>query len=367
VRNILTGKLAPQQDKYGERSLDLGWVVVEVGPDESTEKLACRVIEEFRELGIKLPCSAEDRLFTDEEKERAREALPPAEEELEPATTPPTGIPLMLTHAMKAALRALGYTEEKILHLTPEQGHKILSKPNTATTPPAEEPNTAPAKPRSNSQPNPRLVAALDYAERDWDVFPAPPGEKKSYKSAEHSGGAKWGKTRDPKQIKKDFRKWPDANVGIPTGADNGIWVLETDTPKGHNVDGEASLRALEEKHGPLPETLMAESPSGSRHRYFKRPDAVTITNSTSSIGPGIDVRGEGGMVIAPPSARDDGAYRWLNDNPIADAPQWLINLAVGKNAHDADLGLARKDGGGNSSEDPNRLKVAEGFGKLDP
>src|SRR5262249_21014399 len=194
------------------------------------------------------------------------------------------------------------------------------------------------------------LVAALDYAaNRSWDVFPVPPGEKKSYKSAKHSGGANWGKTRDPKQMRKDFTKWPDANVGLPTGRDSGFWVVETDTPKGHNVDGEASLRALEEKHGPLPETLMAESPSGSRHRYYNQPKEIAIKNSTSSIGPGIDVRGEGGMVIAPPSTRDDGAYRWLNDNPIADAPQWLIDLAVGKNAHDADLGLARKNGGGNS------------------
>src|SRR6516164_3523388 len=109
----------------------------------------------------------------------------------------------------------------------------------------------------------------------------------------------------------------------------------------------------------------MAESPSGSRHRCFKWPDAVAITNSTSSIGPGIDVRGEGGMVIAPPSVRDDGAYRWLNDNPIADAPQWLIDLAVGKGADDAELGLARKNASGNSGEAPDRFKVAEDFKDL--
>src|SRR5262249_37974099 len=111
----------------------------------------------------------------------------------------------------------------------------------------------------------------------------------------------------------------------------------------------------------------MSESPSGSRHRYFNQPKGVVIKNSTSSIGPGIDVRGEGGMVIAPPSVRGDGAYRWLNDNPIADLPQWLIDLAVGKSADDADLGLARKNAGGNGGEDPNRFQVAEGFRHLDP
>ena len=211
---------------------------------------------------------------------------------------------------------------------------------------------------------NPRLAAALSYAERGWDVFPANLSlnkatgkfNKKSYKSAEYSGGANWGKTRDPKQIKKDFKRWPKANVGIATGADSGIFVVETDTPKGHNVDGEASLRAREEKHGPLPKTLMAESPSGSRHRYFKYPPGIEIKNSTSSIARGIDVRGEGGMVIAPPSVRGDGAYRWLNDNPIADAPQWLIDLAVDSKQ----LDLTRKSTSGNGGEDHARFKVAE-------
>jgi Bifunctional DNA primase/polymerase, N-terminal/AAA domain len=176
---------------------------------------------------------------------------------------------------------------------------------------------------------HPMLAAALDYAKRGWDVFPAPPGKKKSHKSAEYSGGAKWGKTRDPEQIRRDFNRWPKANIGIATGVNSGIWVVEADTPEGHDVDGIASLRALEEKHGPLPTTLMAESPSGSLHHYFKWPEGIEIRNSTSGIAPGIDVRAEGGMVIAPPSVRDDGEYRWLNDNDIADAPQWLIAAAV--------------------------------------
>jgi hypothetical protein len=201
---------------------------------------------------------------------------------------------------------------------------------------------------------NPCLAAALSYAtERGWDIFPAPPGEKKSYKSAKHSNGAKWGKTRNPEQIRKDFRKWPDANIGIPTGKDNGFWVLEADTLKGHNVDGIASLRRLEEKHGPLPKTLMAESPSGSLHYYFNWPKGVEIKNSASSIAPGIDVKGEGGMVIAPPSVRDDGEYRWLNNHPIADAPQWLIDLVATKPKH--------------NGKGAGPIEIAEAFRHLDP
>ena len=104
--------------------------------------------------------------------------------------------------------------------------------------------------------------------------------------------------------IARDFRRWPKANIGIPTGPENGFWVLEADTPKGHAVDGIASLRRLERQHGRLPKTLMAVSPSGSLHYYFKWPKRRVIGNTASKVAPGIDVRGEGGMVLAPPSVK---------------------------------------------------------------
>ena len=182
------------------------------------------------------------------------------------------------------------------------------------------------------------LTAALEYAERSgWEIFPAPPGEKKSHKSAEHSNGKKWGMTKDPDEIRRDWSRWSSANVGIPTGKVNGIFVLEADTQKGHGVDGIAGLRQLEERHGKLPQTRMAVSPSGSLHYYFNHPGGdIKIKNSSSELALGVDVRGDGGMVIAPPSMRDDGAYRWLNDAPFADPPQWLLDLVTQKhrNAH---------------------------------
>ena len=119
----------------------------------------------------------------------------------------------------------------------------------------------------------PMAMAALEYAAKDWWVFPAPPGEKKSHKS-EKISGTKWGMTKDPEEIKKDFRRWRDANVAIVTGAKSGIFVIEADTPKGHGVDGLTSIKNLEAEHGPLPDTLMAISPSGSIHRYYRHPGA---------------------------------------------------------------------------------------------
>ena len=175
------------------------------------------------------------------------------------------------------------------------------------------------------------MLAARDYAAvRNWHVFPAniSDGQKKSYKSAEFSDGRPWGMTKDLEEINQDFTRWPDA-IGIPTGIVNNIFVVETDTPKGHDVDGAVSLHALEAKHGPLPATLMAESPSGSRHYYFLHPGNGIKVKTTTAIAPGIDVRGDGGMVIAPPSRRKDGEYRWINDLAIAVAPQWLIELVA--------------------------------------
>jgi Bifunctional DNA primase/polymerase, N-terminal len=177
------------------------------------------------------------------------------------------------------------------------------------------------------------LLAALAYAAHGWAVFPAPPGTKRSYKSAEHSDGRAWGMTRNAEEIRRDFTLWPDAGIGIPTGAVNGIIVVETDTVEGHGIDGSNSLAQLETKHGALPQTLQAISPSGSVHRYFKHTgDGIKIKSSASEIGRGIDIRGDGGMVIVPPTVRPGvGVYRWINRNPIAEPPGWLVELTKDK------------------------------------
>jgi Bifunctional DNA primase/polymerase, N-terminal/Primase C terminal 2 (PriCT-2) len=173
------------------------------------------------------------------------------------------------------------------------------------------------------------LEAALEYAARGWDVFPGELGKKKSHKSAEFSNGRRWGKTTDPDEIRRDFRRWPDANIGVVTGKETGIFVLDADTTEGHGVDGIGELKKLIDERG-LPDTLMAESPSGSLHYYFRHPGGdIKVQNSDSKIAPGIDIRGDGGMVLAPPSIKPDvGEYKWLNDLPVADAPAWLIEAA---------------------------------------
>jgi hypothetical protein len=169
---------------------------------------------------------------------------------------------------------------------------------------------------------------AWAYAARGWSVFPTPAsGEKMGCISAAKSNGNRWGATKNPAEIGVYFKqRFPAANLGIETGSCSGFFVIEADSNKGHGIDGIAALRALVAQHGALPDTLMAESPTGSLHCYFNNAAGLIVRNSASVIAPGVDVRGEGGMIIAPPSVRPGvGRYRWLNAYPIADAPQWLL------------------------------------------
>ena len=176
-----------------------------------------------------------------------------------------------------------------------------------------------------------QIEAALGYATMGWHVFPVPPGTKSSHKSAEHSNGCRWGATTDPAEIRRDWRRWPKANVGITCGPDSGLFVIEADTVDGHGIDGVGNFAALIAQHGGLPATIEVVSPTGSKHFYFRWPEGEDIRNSTGQIAPGVDVRGNGGMVLGVPSVRPDGGtYRWGNPPPLfdlADCPEWLLIL----------------------------------------
>jgi P4 family phage/plasmid primase-like protien len=177
---------------------------------------------------------------------------------------------------------------------------------------------------------NATAQAALEYAARGWHVFPVPPGTKKSHKSAEHSKGRKWGATIDPDEIRADWSQWPLANIGIVTGPDSGFFVIDADTMDGHGSDGLGAIKAWRAEHGDFPHTIEATTPSGGQHCYFRYPDALTIQTNSNKLAPGIDVRGAGGMVLAPPSVKPDGTvYKWSNPPgffDLADAPQWLLD-----------------------------------------
>jgi putative DNA primase/helicase len=120
------------------------------------------------------------------------------------------------------------------------------------------------------------------------------------------------------------FAEQPKANIGIITGAVSGLIAVDLDGP-----EGEASLKALEAAHGPLPMTTTVRTPRG-RHLYF-RYSGLRIPNSAGKLGPGLDVRGDGGFVVGVGSAHPSGAiYRYADRlTPkrvgIANIPGWLL------------------------------------------
>ena len=138
--------------------------------------------------------------------------------------------------------------------------------------------------------------------------------------------------TTDRTVIKAWFNKWPDANIGIATGRRSGILVLDVDG----NV-GKASLEELQAERGRLPKTVTVLTGKG-RHQYFRCGDDK-VRNSVGSLGKGIDVRGDGGYVVAAGSVHVSGViYRFVDertpdDIAVAPAPKWLLDLVTAQGA----------------------------------
>lgn len=132
--------------------------------------------------------------------------------------------------------------------------------------------------------------------------------------------------TIDEATIREWWRRWPDSNVGIATA---GLFVLDVDPRHG----GDRTLAELEAKHGNLPSTATARTGGDGSHYVLRSPAGVTV-RSRSGILPGLDVRANGGYIVAPPSRHESGgAYRWLDglalgQVDVAEAPDWLVALA---------------------------------------
>lgn len=166
------------------------------------------------------------------------------------------------------------------------------------------------------------LEVALRYAARGWHVFPT-----RITKAPYTAHGVK-DATTDPEQISKWWAQWPNAGIGMACGAVSGVWALDVDTDKG----GKLSLDDLVMAHGLMPDTLTSLTGGGGMHLLFKVPVGRRIRNSVSSIGAGLDCRGDGGYIILPPSRHESGQrYAWQVDDeqPIEDAPDWLLRAVT--------------------------------------
>ena len=160
--------------------------------------------------------------------------------------------------------------------------------------------------------------AAFTYAEkRRWLCFPCKPAGK-----APLTARGLHDASRDPEQLGRWLDQYPDANIGVRTGRESGIVVLDVD-----GDDGFESLRALERQHGALPRTASVKTPRGGAHYWFAHPGGE-VPCSAGRLGVALDVRGDGGYVIAPPSIGPNG-NRYEPDEvaPLAMLPAWLRDL----------------------------------------
>lgn len=174
-----------------------------------------------------------------------------------------------------------------------------------------------------------QAALAVAYAESGFSVHPVSPDKRpltpQAFKDA----------TGDPASVRAWWRQWPNALIGIPTGAASGLWVLDIDAPHGLicvpdllNLTDAASLDELS--------PAISATPRGGRHVYFKTPSAPPICSRASDIGPGLDTRGEGGFIIAPGNRLPDGRRyelvgRSRDIREAASAPAELVYLAAFK------------------------------------
>lgn len=211
------------------------------------------------------------------------------------------------------------------------------------------------------------LAAALDYQRRGWSVVPAHVGRldavghpyctcklgRSCISPGKHPAVA-WTRWQSERASEQQLREWftgahVDKGVGLVTGAVSGFFVVDVD--EGDGKPGAESLHALQMANDDMPTTVMARTGGGGRHFLFRQPDGIRVVTAKNVLGPGVDVRGDRGFVVAPPSSHLSGrAYAWdasahPDTTAIADAPEWLVELV-----RDDGVASHKSGGGGNGS-----------------
>jgi putative DNA primase/helicase len=182
---------------------------------------------------------------------------------------------------------------------------------------------------------NESLDAALSYAARGWNVFPCHAviegrctcGQPACDKPGKHPRTAHGFKdaTTDASVIRAWWERWPEANVAIATGQCSRLAVLDVDDYAG----GDDELRELERVHGALPDAPVSLTGGGGRQFLFER-NGVAIVSRNGVVAPHIDVKADGGYIIAPPSSHLSGRrYAWdgaahPDDVPLSPAPKFM-------------------------------------------
>ena len=165
--------------------------------------------------------------------------------------------------------------------------------------------------------------AAFALLARGWSVIPVEARGKRPI--------VPWLEYQSRLATEKEVEAWFDArrtpNLGIVTGALSNLVVLDIDSRHG----GPQSLALLELEHSTLPDTVEAQTGGGGRHAYFVHPGG--LVHNRAGLAAGIDFRGDGGCVVAPPSVHPSGRrYQWVpgrspQETELAALPAWLLRF----------------------------------------
>lgn len=166
-----------------------------------------------------------------------------------------------------------------------------------------------------------KLQAALELTSRGFRVFPLGDGGSPEAKKPRFNGWQLHA-TTDPVQVAVFWSNDPNANIGIACGGVQRLVILDVDPAKG----GDASLSALP----PGWITLESRTGSGGAHLYFHAPADLPMPRNRVEFRPGLDLRSQGGYVVAPPSVHESGGvYQWANTLPILEMPRWLYDIVT--------------------------------------
>ena len=147
--------------------------------------------------------------------------------------------------------------------------------------------------------------AAIEYSKKGFAVFPL----KYRDKVPLTRNGCK-DATTDAAQIKAWWQKYPNANIGLATGSvSQNVFVIDLDIDEDRGIDGYHSLEDWQREHGDFPETWTAITGRGGYHLYYRGNGKI---KNRAGIIDGVDIRGNGGYVVAPPSIHKNGnRYEW--------------------------------------------------------
>lgn len=185
---------------------------------------------------------------------------------------------------------------------------------------------------------------ANTYKDTKFSIIPIGYKEKKPT--------LKWSEYQERRATEDEIAEWfpegAEQNVGIVTGAISDVVVLD--------VDSRDALETIQNKH-PLPHTPSVKTGKGW-HFYFKHPG--WMIKNRAGILPGVDVRGDGGYVVAPDSVHPDGQeYTWEvspEEIEFAELPDWLVNLVASKHIQSEASNPSKLSGVDNVSADDARL-----------